>query len=35
MARKYFEVEIEYTGTKIFHININDMMSEKEALAAI
>jgi len=35
MAKKYFEVEIEYTGTKIFHININDTMSEKEALAYI
>jgi hypothetical protein len=35
MKRKYFEVEIEYVGTKIFHINISDMMTHQEALEYI
>ena len=35
MTKKYFEVEVHHTGTKIFHIPITDTMSEKEALKYI
>lgn len=35
MTKRYFEVEVEYTGTKIFHIQINDMMDERDALKYI
>ena len=35
VARRYFEVEVEYSGTKVFHIPINDMMNEQDALKYI
>ena len=35
MTKRYFEVEVEYTGTKIFHIQLNDMMDERDALKYI
>jgi hypothetical protein len=30
--KKYFEVEVEHTGVKTFHIELNGEMSQKEAL---
>lgn len=35
MTKRYFKVEVEYTGTKTFHIQINDMMDKRDALKYI
>lgn len=35
MVKKYFEVEMQYTGTKTFHVKIDDTMGEQETLKYI
>ena len=35
MSKKYFEVELEYTGTKMFKIELDKNFSRQEALAYI
>ena len=35
MAKKYFEVEVQYTGTKTFHVKVDGTKGEQEALKYI